>query len=52
MEAFNRKPQVQIDGTHFYGKYKETLLMAITQNGNKNIFPITFTIMEREMLNA
>ena len=32
------KPILQIDGTWLYGKYKETLLMAVAQDGNSNIF--------------
>ncbi|XP_025669131.1 uncharacterized protein [Arachis hypogaea] len=27
------KPLISIDGTHLYGKYGDTLLMAIAQNG-------------------
>ncbi|XP_025704076.1 uncharacterized protein [Arachis hypogaea] len=28
------KPLVQVDGTHLYGKYKGTLLVAVAQDGN------------------
>lgn len=42
------KPLVQMDGTHFYGKDKRILLMAIAQAGKKNILLITFTIVEKE----
>ncbi|XP_039118838.1 uncharacterized protein LOC120254943, partial [Dioscorea cayenensis subsp. rotundata] len=53
VEAFKYcKPVVQIDGTHLYGKYKGTLLMAIAQDGNKNILPIAFAIVEGETLDA
>ncbi|XP_039134232.1 uncharacterized protein LOC120271624 [Dioscorea cayenensis subsp. rotundata] len=53
VEAFKYcKPVVQIDGTHIYGKYKGTLLLAIAQDGNKNILPIGFAIVEGETLGA
>jgi hypothetical protein len=42
------KPIVQVDGTWLYGKYKGTLLMATTQDGNSNIFPIAFALVEGE----
>ncbi|CAK8576734.1 unnamed protein product [Lathyrus sativus] len=42
------KPIVQIDGTWLYGKYKGTLLMAVAQDGNGNIFPIAFALVEGE----
>jgi hypothetical protein len=31
-----------------YEKYKGTLLMAVTQDGNNNIFPIAFALVEGE----
>ncbi|CAK8574079.1 unnamed protein product [Lathyrus sativus] len=42
------KPIVQIDGTWLYGKYKGTLLMVVAQDGNGNIFPIAFALVEGE----
>ncbi|XP_058753389.1 uncharacterized protein LOC131626586 [Vicia villosa] len=42
------KPILQIDGTWLYGKYKGTLLMAVAQDGNSNIFPIAFALVEGE----
>src|SRR3954467_6339649 len=42
------KPIIQIDGTWLYGKYKGTLLMAVAQDGNSNIFPIAFALVEGE----
>ncbi|XP_058784588.1 uncharacterized protein LOC131659414 [Vicia villosa] len=42
------KPILQIDGTWLYGKYKGTMLMAIARDGNINIFPVAFTIVEGE----
>jgi len=42
------KPIIQIDGTWLYGKYKGTLLMAVAQDGNNNIFSIAFALVEGE----
>ncbi|XP_050878068.1 uncharacterized protein LOC127081882 [Lathyrus oleraceus] len=42
------KPVVQVDGTWLYGKYRGTLLMAVAQDGNRNIFPIAFALVEGE----
>ncbi|XP_016204688.1 uncharacterized protein LOC107645222 [Arachis ipaensis] len=42
------KPMVSVDGTHLYGKYAGTLLMDIAQDGNNNILPVAFAIVERE----
>ncbi|XP_072059984.1 uncharacterized protein [Arachis hypogaea] len=42
------KPIVQVDGTHLYGKYKGCLLVAVSQDGNNNIVPIAFAIVEGE----
>ncbi|RYR13910.1 uncharacterized protein LOC107636314 [Arachis ipaensis] len=46
------KPLVQVDGTHLYGKYKGCLLVAVAQDGNKNIIPIAFAIVEGETADA
>ncbi|XP_057756397.1 uncharacterized protein LOC130975655 [Arachis stenosperma] len=46
------KPLVQVDGTHLYGKYKGTLLVAIAQDGNQNIVPIAFVLVEGETADA
>ncbi|XP_016207197.1 uncharacterized protein LOC107647650 [Arachis ipaensis] len=49
VEAFKHcKPFISIDGTHLYGKYGGTLLMAIAQDGNTNILPIAFAVVEGE----
>ncbi|XP_016164286.1 uncharacterized protein LOC107606781 [Arachis ipaensis] len=49
VEAFRHcKPLVSIDGTHLYGKYGGTLLLAIAQDGNSNILPIAFALVEGE----
>ncbi|XP_052114402.1 uncharacterized protein LOC127745580 [Arachis duranensis] len=49
IEAFRHcKSLVSIDGTHLYGKYGGTLLLAIAQDGNSNILPIAFALVEEE----
>ncbi|XP_016199071.1 uncharacterized protein LOC107640035 [Arachis ipaensis] len=49
IEAFRHcKPLVSIDGTHLYGKYGGTLLLAIAQDGNSNILPVAFALVEGE----
>ncbi|RYR21362.1 hypothetical protein Ahy_B03g066655 isoform G [Arachis hypogaea] len=53
VEAFKHyKPLLSIDGTHLYGKYGGTLLMAIAQDGNANILPIAFAVVEGETKEA
>ncbi|XP_015937759.1 uncharacterized protein LOC107463475 [Arachis duranensis] len=46
------KPIVQVDETHLYGKYKGCLLVAVSQDGNNNIVPIAFAIVEGETSDA
>ncbi|XP_057760735.1 uncharacterized protein LOC130981131 [Arachis stenosperma] len=41
-------PLISINGTHLYGKYEGTLLMALTQDGNLNIFLVAFRLVEGE----
>ncbi|XP_016173466.1 uncharacterized protein LOC107615969 [Arachis ipaensis] len=36
----------RVDGTHLYGKYKGALLVVVSQDGNKNIVPLAFAIVE------
>ncbi|XP_057733767.1 uncharacterized protein LOC130948924 [Arachis stenosperma] len=49
VEAFRHcKPLVSVDGTHLYGKYGGTLLIVIAQDGNSNIIPIAFALVEGE----
>ncbi|XP_057734795.1 uncharacterized protein LOC130950303 [Arachis stenosperma] len=49
IEAFRHcKPLVSIDDTYLYGKYGGTLLVAIAQDGNSNILPVAFALVEGE----
>ena len=44
----NVKPIIQVDGTFLYGKYKGTLLVATSQDGNRNVVPLAFALVEGE----
>ena len=41
-------PVMSIDGIHLYGKYKGTLLIAMGCDGNNQLFPLAFSIIEDE----
>ncbi|XP_057719314.1 uncharacterized protein LOC130933712 [Arachis stenosperma] len=53
-ESYNELPSwtilelISIDGTHLYGKYGGTLLVAIAQDGNSNILPVAFALVKGE----
>ncbi|KAL5138095.1 hypothetical protein HKD37_10G028352 [Glycine soja] len=52
-EAFKYcKPIIQVDDTHLYGKYRGTLLMATSQDGNGGVLPLAFAVVEGETLTA
>ena len=40
------QPVLSIDETHLYGKYKGTLLIAMGCDGNNQLFPLAFSIIE------
>ncbi|XP_056695147.1 uncharacterized protein [Spinacia oleracea] len=42
------RPIITIDGTHLYGKYKGTILIAMSVDANNQIFPLAFAIVEGE----
>ena len=44
----NIKPIIQVDGTFLYGKYKGMLLVATSQDGNRNVVPLAFALVEGE----
>uniref|UniRef100_J3MK21 MULE transposase domain-containing protein n=1 Tax=Oryza brachyantha TaxID=4533 RepID=J3MK21_ORYBR len=49
IEAFKHcRPIVVVDDTFITGKYKGTLLTAITVNGNDQLVPIVFALVEGE----
>ncbi|KAL4378572.1 hypothetical protein GQ457_02G019960 [Hibiscus cannabinus] len=42
------KRMVLVDCTWMYGRYKHVMLIVVTQDGDRNIFPIAFAIVESE----
>ena len=49
IEGFEHcRPVMSIDGTHLYGKYKGTLLIAMGCDINNQLFPLAFVITEDE----
>ncbi|RYR58692.1 hypothetical protein Ahy_A05g024577 [Arachis hypogaea] len=49
LPVYRESEEVQgVDGTHLYGKYKGALMVAVAQDGNQNIVPIAFAIVEGE----
>ena len=42
------RPMISIDATHLYGKYKGKLLIAMATDGNNEVYPLTFAIVESE----
>ena len=37
---------ISIDVTHLYGKYKGKLLITMATNGNNEVYPLTFAVVE------
>ncbi|XP_021724591.1 uncharacterized protein LOC110691915 [Chenopodium quinoa] len=44
------RPLITIDGTHLYGRYKGTLLIAMATDANFYLFPLAFAIVENESI--
>ncbi|RYR34676.1 hypothetical protein Ahy_A10g049664 [Arachis hypogaea] len=44
--------QYGTNGTHLYGKYKGVLLVVVSQDGNDNIVPLAFAVVEGETFDA
>ncbi|KAL4347549.1 hypothetical protein GQ457_17G024230 [Hibiscus cannabinus] len=42
------KPIIQVDGTFLYGRYKQVLLLAVVQDGNRKTISIAFALVLRE----
>ena len=40
---------INIDGTFLYGKYRGTLLIALTWDSDNRLFPLAFAIVEKEI---
>ena len=45
-------PVMSIDGTHLYGKYKDTLLIVMGCDKNNQLFPLAFAITEGENIDS
>ncbi len=45
-------PVLVIDGTHLYGKYKGKLLTAIGIDGNNQLMPLAFALVEEENVDS
>ncbi|XP_073105614.1 protein FAR1-RELATED SEQUENCE 4-like [Elaeis guineensis] len=49
IEGFKHcRPVISIDATFLYEKYREKLMIATTVDGNNQIFPLSFTIVDEE----
>ncbi|XP_069143319.1 uncharacterized protein [Solanum lycopersicum] len=46
------RPVISVDGTHMYGKYEIKLLIAVGVDGNDNILPLAFGIVDKESKEA
>ncbi|XP_065616488.1 uncharacterized protein LOC136061944 [Quercus suber] len=42
------RPVISIDAMHLYGKYKGKLLIAMATDGNNEVYPLTFAVVESE----
>ena len=49
---YHCRPILSIDGTHLYGKYKGTLMIAMDCDGNNQLFPLAFAITEEENIDS
>ena len=43
---------ISIDATHLYGKYKGTLLIAMATDGNNEVYPLAFAVVENESMES
>ena len=46
------RPVMSIDGIHLYEKYKGTLLIVMGYDGNNQLFPLAFAIIECENIDS
>nr|XP_043609554.1 uncharacterized protein LOC122581395 [Erigeron canadensis] len=46
------RPVISIDATHLYGKYKGKMMIAMGVDGNNQILPLAFAIVESESYNS
>ncbi|XP_011100537.1 uncharacterized protein LOC105178704 [Sesamum indicum] len=41
---------ISVDGTHLYTKYKHKMLIAATMDGNQQVLPLAFAVVDEESL--
>ncbi|XP_042425719.1 uncharacterized protein LOC122013512 [Zingiber officinale] len=46
------KSMIQIDGTFLYGKYKHSLLIATTIDGDNSVIPLVYALVESENVDS
>ena len=53
IEEFNHcRPILSIDATRLYGKYTDTLMIAMRCDGNNKLFPLTFSITKGDNIDS
>ncbi|XP_027090246.1 uncharacterized protein [Coffea arabica] len=53
IEAFHMcRPVICVDGTHLLGEYKDKLFVAITQDANNKILPITYAMVDEKTISS
>ena len=53
IEGFEHcRPVLNINGTHLYGNYKGTLMIAMRCNGNNQMFSLVFAITKDENIDS
>ena len=48
LRSFQTEPLIAVDGLHIRGKYLGVLMVAVTHDGNHQLFPIAFGFAEVE----
>ncbi|KAG9450297.1 hypothetical protein H6P81_010262 [Aristolochia fimbriata] len=46
------RPFISVDGTHLYGKYKGCLLIATSFDGDNQLFPLAFALVETKNIDT
>ncbi|XP_038896223.1 uncharacterized protein LOC120084500 [Benincasa hispida] len=42
------RPCITVDGSHLKGKYKGTMLVAVSMDGNNQLYPLAYAIIDNE----
>ncbi|KAI3459813.1 hypothetical protein Pfo_016476 [Paulownia fortunei] len=49
IEGFHHcRKVISVDGTHLYTKYKHKMLIAVTMDGNQQVLPLAFAIVDEQ----